>query len=184
MPKKTKSVIEDRTDVSQIEIGDRFSETQYYQCINRDRDRIQVRNERGYEFWISSDIVREGLFSADQFTDEQKMTRTELVEILEGAKDTIFTVNFHKQIKTADVSKRIKQKAGQKILSSKSAALAKDLLAGEERTLIGYLVDVEPKMGRSQVIDLEATGDHRLRLVDHRTLNWIIIRNVKYVLKK
>ena len=183
MPKKTKETIEARSDTAKIKVGDRFSETQYYICTEVQRERIQVRNERGYEFGIGKEIVREGLFSANQFQDEQKVTRTELVEILEGAKDTIFTVNFQKQIKPEDMSKRLKQLAGQKILASKSAALAKDLLAGEERTLVGYMLDVEPKMGRSQVIDLEAEGDHRLRLVDHRTLNWIIIRNVKYVLK-
>ena len=62
--------------------------------------------------------------------------------------------------------------------------LAKSMLAGSERRMVGYLTSTEPKMGRSTVVDLEQpTSSHRLRLVDHRTLKELILRNVRYVLK-
>lgn len=48
---------------------------------------------------------------------------------------------------------------------------------------MGYLLETEPKMGRSQVIDLEAPAGRRHRLVDHRTINWLILKNIKYVTK-
>lgn len=53
---------------------------------------------------------------------------------------------------------------------------------GENRTLRGRLVKPEPLLGRSLVQDFEA-DDEGLRLVDHRTIQSIIIRGVYYKLK-
>ena len=73
--------------------------------------------------------------------------------------------------------------------------LSKDLERGEERTLIGHLVEAEPLMGRSKVIDLEEhfenierkrkgeAAKHTLKQVDHRHINWLIINGTKYIVK-
>jgi hypothetical protein len=58
---------------------------------------------------------------------------------------------------------------------------AKEILAGKETTVIGHLSKTEGKLGRSLVIDLPSKG---YKQVDHRTLKWLIIRNVKYSVKK
>jgi hypothetical protein len=47
-----------------------------------------------------------------------------------------------------------------------------------------HLVDVENNLGRSTVIDLSAKTDSKFRQIDHRTIQYIIFKNVKYVLKK
>ena len=60
-------------------------------------------------------------------------------------------------------------------------ALAKELLLGRERTITGRLSKAEGKMGRSLIIDLNTNGYGQ---IDHRTLKWIIIDNVKYTVKK
>jgi len=39
----------------------------------------------------------------------------------------------------------------------------------------------EGKLGRSLVIDLPTQG---YRQVDHRTLRWLIVDNIKYIVKK
>lgn len=39
-------------------------------------------------------------------------------------------------------------------------------------------------LGRSTVIDLNVETENKFRQVDHRTIDWLIIKNVKYVLKK
>jgi len=54
---------------------------------------------------------------------------------------------------------------------------------GTERTLRGRLVKPEPLLGRSSVEDLDIKSNNRLRLVDHRTLKWIIVDGTKYVVK-
>lgn len=46
------------------------------------------------------------------------------------------------------------------------------------------MINCDGGLGRSTVIDLTAKGDNKFRQVDHRTIDYIIIRNKKYVLKK
>ena len=59
--------------------------------------------------------------------------------------------------------------------------LAKDILLGKEKELVGRLSRAEGKLGRSLVVDLPTQG---YRTVDHRTLKWIVVDNVKYTVKK
>lgn len=47
-----------------------------------------------------------------------------------------------------------------------------------------HLVKAESVLGRSTVIDLLTTHANKFRQVDHRTINYLIIRNTKYLLKK
>ena len=65
--------------------------------------------------------------------------------------------------------------------SKKMKSLAKEILVGRECQTVGRLSKAEGKLGRSLVIDLPTQG---YRNVDHRTLNWLICDNVKYVVKK
>lgn len=172
-----------------IKPGDHLSEVQYYKVTHVEQDRLTVQNERGYKIEVTKGVIEEGMHSASQYTSEEKVTRTQLCEILERAGDTVFTVCFHKKIKEKDVSESVlaalegadfeDAKALEKIVRS----TLKTALQGTERTLVGYLIQTEAKMGRSEVIDLEAQGSHRLRLVDHRTIDWIIIKNVRYSVK-
>lgn len=50
--------------------------------------------------------------------------------------------------------------------------------------MICHLVKVENTLGRSTVIDLTAHTPSKFRQIDHRTIEWFIFKNVKYVLKK
>ena len=59
--------------------------------------------------------------------------------------------------------------------------LARECLAGQEHTLFARLSKAEGKLGRSLVVDLPTQG---YRQVDHRSIKWIVIDNVKYTLKK
>jgi hypothetical protein len=54
---------------------------------------------------------------------------------------------------------------------------------GTERILRGRLVASEPLLGRSKVEDLDIKDKNRIRLVDHRTLRWLILDGKKYVVK-
>lgn len=185
-----------RSKFTDIKQGEYMCEVQYYKVTDKDDQKIEVRNERGFEFGINDKIVEEGLFSASQFSTTKKVSRTELVNHLENAKDTVFTVNFNKQPNEESV-KAILEKTSLADFGdgAKRKKLAKELMKGEERTLVGYLKDGEPKLGRSQVVDLEELFEnferkkkgesekHTERLVDHRTINWLILKNTKYVSK-
>jgi hypothetical protein len=181
-----------RLNTDKLQVGEYLSDIQYYKITKIDGKTISVINERGFESEIDKDIVQEGMFSASQYEFERPVTRTEACEILEQAGDQVFTVNFNKQVKEKELRDKllsaIKKQNGELFSYSEIEKavkkLSKEATEGEARTLIGYLLKVEPKMGRSSVIDLEIPPDqHRIRLIDHRTLNWLILKNVKYIVK-
>lgn len=181
-----------RVNPEELQVGEYLSEVQYYKIVTVEQKTVTVVNERGFEFTVSKGIIAEGMYSASQYNTEQQVTRTEICEKLEQAGNHIFTVNFHKQVKEKNIQDKLLNAINLEKNSSLTKAaitkmfkqVSKSLLQGEERTLIGYLLKVEPKVGRSTVIDLELSPDtYRVRQVDHRTINWLIIKNVKYLVK-
>jgi len=65
----------------------------------------------------------------------------------------------------------------------------KTALEGEERTMVGRHYGSQDEFGRIKFIDMDAKldpakdYDTRQRLVDPRTLNWLILKGVKYIVK-
>ncbi len=107
----------------------------------------------------SGDIVVRGKeliensFSSDRYSEELKVSKTQAAEILIHSANRPFTVSFDKQ-------------------------------NGEERVLRGRLVRPESLLGRSMVEDLDIDDPKdRVRQVDHRTLNYLIVDGVKYTVK-
>lgn len=95
----------------------------------------------------------ENSFSADRYTEEVKVSKTQAAEILVHSANRPFTVSFNKQ-------------------------------DGSERVLKGRLVRPESLLGRSMVEDMEiADAKDRIRQVDHRTLNYLIVDGVRYTVK-
>lgn len=106
------------------------------------------------EFSIIGNALIKDCANADQFLEEQKITRTEMAKILTESFNRPLTVEFIK----AD---------------------------GSKRKLRGIMVMPEPLLGRSHCEDLDLPKEkHRLRLVDHRTLQSLTVNGIKYVLKK
>jgi hypothetical protein len=91
-------------------------------------------------------------FSADQYSEEEKISKTRAAELLVSSHNRPLSVSFMKT-------------------------------DGTERVIRGRLVRPEPLLGRSMVEDLDKTGKDRLRQVDHRTINWLIVDGVKYYVK-
>lgn len=78
-----------------------------------------------------------------------------------------------------------KTKAAEILVSSHNRPLTVcfEKANGDERVLRGRLVTPEPLLGRSMCEDLDITDKDRLRLVDHRTIKYVIVEGVKYVVK-
>jgi hypothetical protein len=173
-----------RLKANDLKVGDWFSCIIYNQVLNVEENRLEVINQYGLKYGVTKSIAQNEGFSANQFDEEKKLTRTEIIEILESAGDTVFTVNF--------VTKATEDKA-QELLSKLTAqdladpavlkALSKDIIQGHESTIVGHLRNSEPKMGRSSVIDLNLPKNNNIRFVDHRSINWLIFKRVKYVAK-
>jgi hypothetical protein len=62
--------------------------------------------------------------------------------------------------------------------------ISKELIEGEVVEIIGHLLESDNNLGRSLIIDLNAPKTNNFRQVDHRTIDFIIYRNVKYTLGK
>ena len=140
---------------AKITAGEILSATYYLNVVeNKGNGEIEVKDQFGNKFTVrGKDLIEKTLVSSTQFDTTEKVNRTQMVELLEGAGDTAFQAVFVK----AD---------------------------GNERTMIAKLVGGEPKMGRTNVMDLEVTTGHPLRQIDNRTLSQLILKGTKYTLKK
>lgn len=94
------------------------------------------------------------MYSGTLFNKEVKITRTEMVELLLNAKETVFTVTFRKKITPEDVQEVLRTVKSQKDLVSRQKKLAHELVEGQQTTITGFLVKTEDKLGRSTIIDL------------------------------
>jgi len=92
------------------------------------------------------------MYSANIFGSEEKITLTQMAELLEQANTTCFTVCFTSKIDEAVVRERLSKCTQAELAEGK--ALAKEILIGKETTLVGRLSKAEGKLGRSLVIDL------------------------------
>ncbi len=59
--------------------------------------------------------------------------------------------------------------------------MSKVLTQSKRSVITGYLVNTENNLGQSSVIDLK---DNTVKQVDHRTIEWIVFKNVKYLINK
>lgn len=173
--------------------GDVLSETSFYKVEKVVGNRVQLQVDNGDSVVFDQGYVDNFLASADQFSKEEKVSKTELTEIFLSYPRTAITVNFNKQVKEADVAKEIQEayeNSNPKEFSTKMKQALKKGLAGEARTMIGRHFGTQDEFGRVQFIDMsidrdfsKPTYDNRQRQVDTRTLNWAIINDVKYVVK-
>lgn len=145
---------------NKLQVGDYLSRTSYMKVVDKglsfNSQQVQVENEDGMKWAIEAGIVERECYSHNQYLEEKQVTRTELIEIFSKVGDAIYTVNYCKQPKVEDAFDAIANKG--KIISNKEMkASLKEKMKGEDRTLIGYTLKMEPAWGRSLVVDLEQT---------------------------
>lgn len=130
-------------------------------CIGRD-----LIDDRAY-----------GFHNASLYTKEERLPMTKLVEILHTANNTAFTVNFNCKVQEKDIGERL---ATVTAAEKGGKALAKELLQGREVTVVGRLSSSENNLGRSGVVVFAGSQSPYVQ-VDHRGINWIILKGVKYI---
>lgn len=178
-----------KCDINKIEVGDIFSRHSYGSIIQKERGSIKVKNEEGYEWTVSNDIVEKEFSFSGQIVEEKEVTRTEIIEIFKMHPRFALSVNFNKKVNAPDVKKALYELYPNKgqILSEanfKKAvnAAVSSALVGEERTMIGYHTSAVDNTGRIIFTDMKAS-DGRPRQVDPRTINWLIVDNIKYTVR-
>lgn len=174
-----------KVNVELLSEGDLLSINQYIRIINTDNYYAFAEDlNDNTKFRVSLDLIQTQYWHGTQYTAEHKVSRTKLIQVLEHARDTIFTVTFRKKASQNDIASMLynnKTEMGQVTNEREMHKYAKLIQnIGQIRTLTGILLSCEPFMGRSKVIDLQQPAGKNERQVDHRTLESIIIKNVRY----
>ena len=127
----------------------------------------------------------ETMYSADHFEREIALNMTGLAELLQSVSDHCLTVEFQKQVSESSAAQTLTNVDASSFTDPKKMKeLAKQLTLGQQCKMTCHMVEVENNLGRSLVIDLGADSDNKFRQIDHRTIESIIFKNVKYSLKK
>jgi len=136
--------------------------------------------------------VENCLITADQFTKEEVVNKTRAAEIFAANPEVVMTVSFQKQTKEADVIAEITEayeNSTPKEFATKLKKAVKTGLNGIERTLVGFHKGNSDEFGRISMLDLDIVKDisksydNRIRNVDPRTINFLIVKEVKYTVK-
>lgn len=85
-------------DFNSIRVGEKISYTDYMtvQAVNSRDNSIVVKNAAGQEFTVKGRTLIQSMNSGNQYTNTERISRTEMVEKLETAGDKVFTVVFDK----------------------------------------------------------------------------------------
>ena len=121
------------------------------------------------------------MVSGSQYDEEQEVTRSEMVQLMTGAKETVFTVTFRKKVDVKGVEKALE---GMDSSDLEKKDFVELLTKGDLQTITCFKTKSEQSLGRSLVIDVVAPYGKGYRQVDHRTVEELIYKNVKYTLKK
>lgn len=171
-------------NLSKLAVGNWFSQVQYFQLNSRNGDiyNCSILKDTKMTYTIPSEQVHD-MHSASLYDSEEKVTKTQMVEIFKGANEAVFTVTFKAKVQPEDVADLLSTVKSQADLDSRRSQLSKQLLEGKLTTISGFLAKQEESLGRSLVIDLSKERSKAFRQVDHRHIQELVLKNVKYTLK-
>lgn len=182
--------------------GETLSENSYFTVKSVSGNTLNVVDDHGSDLTIGVDYADRVLKSADTFSEEVQLPKTQLADLLINTPRVAMTVCFVKQdkAKTAKQYKAEKAAAIEAVQNAKVSeveGLLNDLIEnpiskvipGETRVMKGRHSGYIDELGRLQFIDMEAemgvsTHDARVRQIDPRTVQYIIVNGTKYNLKK
>ena len=140
---------------SDLKKGDFLSTTVYYTVEEvHDNGDVSVVDENGQSLRISKDIVERESYSSHQFDEDVVTNRTEVVNLLQHAGDTIFQVKFKKK----DNSDR---------------TLIGRRVPGSQDTCFG----------RTNALEMLPGKPPQKRQIDHRTISEITFKNKRHRVK-
>lgn len=180
-----------------------LSETSFYKVVEVTDSVCTLVDDNGNVVDVSRGYIEKIMNSAELFENEEFRTMTELADLFINMPRIAMTVAFYKKdtVKTKkaynDEVKAAIERV-QKARVSEVEGLLKDLIEnpiskvipGELRVMKGRHYGSIDDLGRIQFIDMEKTKelgkdyDTRLRQVDPRTIQYVIVGGVKYSLKK
>jgi hypothetical protein len=172
-----------------------YSETQFYKEVKRAGNKVQLQNQKGENIVVDKEYL-EAINSHDRVKSEEKVSQTDLINLILSNPKTVMTVYFQKQ-DTPKTKKTIKEETTKWVEEAKSAFLSrgivgleefatkpvKDYVEGEMRLMKGYHFGGVDERGRIQFKDMEEVNLDIFKAVDPRTTVYVIVNNVKYIKK-
>jgi hypothetical protein len=179
--------------------GSILSETSFYVVQKVNKDTVDMVDDFDNQLVLGNAYVEKILTSADIFEKEEKKTMTELAELFINSPRIAMTVAFVKKDtdKTKKAYEAEKQSKIQQIQNAKVSDLPKLLndlienplskvIPGEVRVMKGRHYGQIDDLGRVQFVDMEIPGTNtaaKFRQVDPRSIQYLIISGIKYILK-
>jgi hypothetical protein len=195
----TKTLKNNCMKTNQIKKGSILSETSFYVVKEVNTRDITVVDDLGNEITIGLPYVEKILASADIFETEEKKTMTELAELFIGSPRIAETVAFMKKDvaktkKAYDLEKNTKIKEITEARVGDVPRLLGELIEhplsksipGELRVMKGRHYGNIDELGRITFVDMEIVNTDptaKLRQVDPRTIQYLVVQGVKYSLK-
>lgn len=180
------------TQFNKIVKGAVISETQYYTVVDVNGSEIDLKNENGDIVTVDSLYAEKCLLTADQWLEEVKVNRTELVQIFLANPYTAMTVNYKKKVDEKDVIAELLntyKNTSPGNVEKEFTKTVKTSLEGQERTAVGRHAGSVDEYGRIRFVDMNKDKgsnpafDGRTIVVDPRTIAWVIVKNKKYTVK-
>jgi len=180
---------------NRLKKGDILSETQYYTVDRINGANVILTTDNGSDITVGRGYADNHLKSADHYDSINKVSRTELVNIIMGNARKAMTIHYNKKLKKEDMDARIinlyPNQGGKLVSKAQFQANVQALLdlKGEERIIRGRHYGSQDANGRLHFVDMDQKKDPnkdydtRRRLVDPRTVNWAIIDLVRYEVK-
>ena len=158
----------------------------YYKYLKTDADGyVVVTDEKGDDIRVHPEIVERSMHSTSQYTEEIKVNRPRMAQIIEGVGHAAFRVTFEKKVDSNTVADALEDKDISN--KAKRRKVISELMRGETRVMHAKLLrssgdDVQMELGRYKVIDLEAQaeGKSAQRLVDTRTVSELVVEGKRY----
>jgi hypothetical protein len=170
-----------RCDAKKIKVGDVFSRHSFGKVTGIDtyNSMMTIENSNGKTWRIGAEVMEYEFSFADQFESEEKISRTQLIELITDNPRTAMTIHYNKKPNAKNIAKELRPGKGD--LSVKDwDAKVNLLLQGDERVMVGYHNSSFDEHRRLRFNE----ADKGQRLVDPRTLNWAICNRVKYIVGK
>lgn len=185
--------------ISNLKPNSILSETSFFVVKEVKKASIVVEDDHNNIMEIGDNYAETVLQSADYFASEEKKTITELADIFISSPRIAMTVAFYKK----DVAKTKKAYEAEKLAKIEEIQNAKvsdvpsllsnlienpisKIIPGDLRIMKGRHYGDIDDLGRVQFLDMELSktdASSRLRQVDPRSIQEIIVNKVKYTLK-
>lgn len=97
----------DRWDSSKLQLNNWFSSTVYYKVtsiLDNDHVMVAAKGHRGSDLKMARDILETEMNSSLAYDTTEKITKTDMVERMVSAGETVFTVEFNTKVSNDHIS--------------------------------------------------------------------------------